>query len=136
MQLKLSRGRGSRGLGLAYAVLIAGGFAVVRIWPGGLALLPACPWRALTGFPCPFCQGSHAFVALAYARVAEAWQLNPLVTGGVLVLLAWGILDLLGVLTGRDLVVRLSPRGRRWGLRLLGAILLANWVYLIFAAGI
>jgi len=54
----------------------------------------------------------------------------------VLALLAWGILDLLGVLTGRNLVVRLSPRERRWSLRLLGAILLANWVYLIFAAGI
>ncbi len=136
MRLELSKERRKAGLGLAYAALVAVAFAALRVWPRNLALLPVCPWRAMTGFPCPFCQGSHAFAALAYGRFALAWRFNPLVSGVVLALLAWGVVNLCTLLTGRSLTVRLSSAEKKWILPLLGVILLANWVYLILSAGI
>ena len=37
-----------------------------------------CPFRALTGWLCPFCGGTHMVEALIRGDVAGAWAANPL----------------------------------------------------------
>ncbi len=47
-----------------------------------------CPWRLLTGYPCPGCGGIRAMGAISTGQFEEAWLLNPvafLVSGVVLV---------------------------------------------------
>jgi hypothetical protein len=93
--------------------------------------LPPCPLREMTGVPCPFCGSTRTFAALAHLDFSAALRFNPLVCVAVcgasaLWLLAWL----------RDGQPRLVPRhlpGRRilWQ-GLLGAALVANWVYLWF----
>ena len=38
-----------------------------------------CPFRAATGWLCPFCGGTHMAEALIRCDVAAAWAANPLV---------------------------------------------------------
>ena len=47
-----------------------------------------CPWRLLTGYPCPGCGGIRAMGAISSGQFEQAWLLNPvafLVCGVVLV---------------------------------------------------
>ena len=47
-----------------------------------------CPWRLLTGYPCPGCGGIRAMGAISTGQFEEAWLLNPvafLISGVVLV---------------------------------------------------
>lgn len=136
MQLQSRRTSRNPGLGLAYVLLVVAIFVAVRLWPGGLTLLPVCPWRALTGFPCPFCEGTHAFVALAEGQIGLAWRANPLVALSVLAIFLWGLVDLVGMLTGKRPQVLLSAKEKKWLFALLGALLLANWLYLILSSRI
>lgn len=41
--------------------------------------IPLCPFKALTGLPCPGCGMTHAFLALGRLDLAGAWAANPLV---------------------------------------------------------
>ena len=47
-----------------------------------------CPWRLLTGYPCPGCGGIRAMGEISTGQFEQAWLLNPvafLVCGVVLV---------------------------------------------------
>jgi hypothetical protein len=45
-----------------------------------------CPFRALTGWLCPFCGGTHLAASLLHGDIVGAWAANPLaVVVGVLV---------------------------------------------------
>ncbi len=47
-----------------------------------------CPWRLITGYPCPGCGGIRAMGAISTGQFEQAWLLNPvafLVSGVVLV---------------------------------------------------
>ena len=47
-----------------------------------------CPWRLLTGYPCPGCGGIRAMGAISTGQFEQAWLLNPvafLVSGVALV---------------------------------------------------
>jgi hypothetical protein len=65
----------------------AGGLVgAAAAWP----LLPvhpplACPLRALTGIPCPFCGLTRACVAAVHGHLATSLAFNP---GGLLVIIA------------------------------------------------
>jgi hypothetical protein len=67
-----------------------------------------CPFRALTGWLCPFCGGTHLAASLMHGDIVGAWAANPL---------ALVVAALLGVRTIGWLVelVR-APRNpsRRW----------------------
>lgn len=45
---------------------------------GALPSAPLCPFKALTGLPCPGCGMTHAFLALGRLDLAGAWAANPL----------------------------------------------------------
>lgn len=59
--------------------------AIAAAWP----VLPvhppfACPLRAATGIPCPFCGMTRAVVAAVHGHIATSLAFNP---GGIVVLL-------------------------------------------------
>lgn len=65
-------------------VASAGMLAIAAVWP----LLPvhpsaACPLRAATGIPCPFCGMTRAVVAAVHGHVGASLVFNP---GGIVVL--------------------------------------------------
>lgn len=86
-------------------------------WPLALAATPAwlqsglgpgCLFRALTGWPCPLCGGTHACAALVQGDWVGAWAANP----GALGLLA---LVSLWVLQGVGEAVAGHAQPARWG---------------------
>lgn len=85
---------------------------------------PGCPFRALTGLPCPLCGGTHACAALVQGDWAGAWAANP----GALGLLA---LASLWVLQGAGAAVTGHAPPARWGgawaLRVVLAGLCLSW---------
>jgi len=100
-------------------------------WLALAPLAPACPFRAITGIPCPTCGTTHAAVALLHGDVATALAANPLtmlagivfVLGGVLAPI-WAALRL----PAPDLSSPL-PMWVRLG---MVAALAANWAWVIW----
>lgn len=100
-----------------------------------VALLPGCPFHAMTGLPCPTCGGTRALMALARLQWHEALVLNPLVTSAAVL---WGPLMLAFALPARS--ARRSPAepalrlfGTSAGRLIFIAMIAANWAYLISA---
>jgi hypothetical protein len=91
--------------------------------------IPACPLRAATGVPCPFCGGTRACAALAGLDFLEALRFNPLVA---LAVCGAGGLWVLALLRREDRLPKLGDslgRSRVWK-GLLALALLLNWLYL------
>jgi len=112
-----------RRLGLGSLVLLL--LLTLRAW--GLPLvLPGCPWRALTGVPCPTCFLTRSVLATLHGDLGDALELHlfgpPLVAG-----FAW-----LGWHQGvRGRALRWGPGWRRAGWVLAGALLVYWLVRLI-----
>lgn len=66
----------------AFAGATIGGVHLVTGWG-----IP-CPFRAVTGWLCPFCGGTHLAAALLNGDVVGAWAANPLL---LVVALAVGV---------------------------------------------
>jgi Protein of unknown function (DUF2752) len=83
------------------------------VWPR-LPVHPplTCPFRALTGIPCPLCGMTRAVVAAAHGHLLESLRFNP--AGILVVLLAIALLA--GLRLDR---VRIPP----WALALFAAVL-------------
>ena len=60
------------------ALFLSGMAAVLlrRLPPWGFAMLPACPFRTLTGWRCPGCGSTHALAAMLSGRFADAFHYN------------------------------------------------------------
>jgi hypothetical protein len=99
-----------RNLGLL-AVLVAWMLYTRFFWTAKSvhATLPACPFRALTGHPCPFCGGTHSFAYVWQGDLSSAaavYPLGPLLFAGTVLAILLLVLSLIG---GRTLAVRLTP---------------------------
>jgi hypothetical protein len=59
--------------------LIAGvALATSMVVPASqLPVMPLCPFKLLTGFPCPGCGLTHAFCSISHGHLKVAWQANP-----------------------------------------------------------
>jgi hypothetical protein len=68
----------------------AGGIAAVALAnlsiPGRPSTL--CPFRAITGIPCPFCGGTTAAVRIGHLDLVGALRANPVVVLGAIVVMA------------------------------------------------
>ncbi len=122
--------REERQLALLWGVAAASALVLRPFWLAVAPLMPACPFRAITGIPCPTCGSTHAAVALMHGRLGAALAANPLATfagiaffaGGlaapVWAALRWPVLDVPAPLP-------------RWLRAAIVAALLASWAYLI-----
>lgn len=98
-------------------------------WPltAAHATLPACPFRTITGHPCPLCGGTHSFAFMwdgDVTRAALAYPLGPLLFVGTLV--AVPVLAF-AVIADRDLAVRLPDSMRRALLWAGLAVMAVSW---------
>jgi hypothetical protein len=85
--LRTTTRTGLRTSGQRVAVGAIAAFALANLHvPGRPATL--CPFRALTGLPCPFCGGTTAAVNLGRLDVLGALRANPVVVLGALVVAA------------------------------------------------
>ena len=108
--------------------LLAAMFAPLRRLP-----LPACSFLQLTGYPCPFCGGTRAFVDMAHGRFLEAFAGHPLAAllyAMLILVFAWHSAAMLfGVVLRRGRVFCLSKGGRRLGWGLAALALIGVWIY-------
>jgi hypothetical protein len=91
---------------------------------------PSCVFKRITTQPCPTCGSGRGSLALLRGDVPAALRFNPL----YFTLLGLGAL-LLGfrLVFARKVALRLGRWGRRLAWGAFGALVVANWVYLIVA---
>src|SRR5215469_8402199 len=84
---------------------VAARFTAMSLSLIALAWLPkphtVCPFLMLTGYPCPFCGGTHAGVDLGHGHPLTAFRASPLAVSGAAVLVALPVL-------------RRTPLAQRW----------------------
>ena len=116
-----------------WAPLTVLAFLAARFFPFELLNLGPCPWRMMTGVPCPTCGGTRAMMALARMEIPAALALNPLVAAAGIAAAVY-VVHALGVwlLGWRRWRPSVSSPGVLMTLR-VGAIsvLLLNWAYLV-----
>ena len=94
-----------------------------------LALLPPCPFKSVTGLPCPACGSGRASAALATLDLPSALASNPLFTFGAFVFLLGGLFAAAAAFTGRGVP---EPRTLPVPVRAAGvAVVAANWLWLL-----
>lgn len=92
----------------------------------------ACPFHAITGWPCVTCGGTRATLALMRGAVGEAFQWNPLVAAAGIAAIPYLLYAVIVVMCGLPRVhVHLGARDRTF-VRLSAAVAVtATWAFLI-----
>lgn len=89
-----------------------------------------CPFKELTGYPCPTCGTTRVVLSIYRLDLVSALRFNPGLMAFFGALSLWFLYGLMMQLTGRALTVELT---RREGRALRGGLLilfLLNWFYL------
>lgn len=66
------------GVVLVWLAIAAASVFLFVLEPGKTALLPVCPFRALTGFTCPGCGSTRGMHQLLHGNIGAAFEFNPL----------------------------------------------------------
>ncbi len=117
-------------MALLWGVVAVASLAMRPVWLAVAPLMPVCPFRALTGIPCPTCGTTHAAVALLRGRIGAALAANPLATVAGIAFVAGGVLAPVWA-AARWPVPEMPTPLPRWVRAAIVAVLLAGWVYLI-----
>ncbi len=113
-------------LGVVAWAAAMGAIAALSQWLG--QPIVTCPFKRMTGLPCPTCGASRGMLALLHGDVLAAWLCNPLVfTAGAVAVFALA----LRAATGRSVHLKLSRRARWLAWAVLAVAVAANWAYLI-----
>lgn len=99
------------------AVTASGWLGYTYLYPGlhfAHAIIPACPFLAITGHPCPFCGGTRSFSSIWRGDIGASLHHYPL--GPLLFVACIGVAvyALFAFASRRSLRVRLSHRVERW----------------------
>lgn len=124
------RRRAWRELRLLWGAVALGILALAPFGHTIRGFLFACPFRELTGFPCPTCGSTRAAMMLARFDFLGALFRFPLPT------LAWIVLIGGGLLAGLSALLKIEvpepPRTlKSWQIWTIVGVLLANWAYSI-----
>ncbi|MBR6167329.1 MAG: DUF2752 domain-containing protein [Paludibacteraceae bacterium] len=108
--------------------------ALVLVLSAAYFQLPiGCPFKAITGYPCPGCGGTRVLVALLHGQFIEALMINPLSVLVIIFLLvapAWLFVD---CWRGTKTLQRvLKGKWPMWSIILLALIITANWIWNIY----
>lgn len=123
-------GRDDAALAFLWAYAAGFGIAARPLLPAVARLLPACPFHALTGLPCPTCGVTRAVLALLRGDASGALQANPLGAVVAAAGLLGGLLAPVWILFHGPVPRELSSPPVVW--RVLAACaLLSNWAYLV-----
>jgi hypothetical protein len=105
---------------------------VARFIPGVAVFLPVCPFRALTGLPCPTCGVTRSLLALAAGHPGTAISYSPLAVATILLALGSGVWGLGRLLFPRwSLAPRRGPAREILWARAAAVAVLLNWAYLL-----
>ncbi len=123
------------GLPLGAVFLACGLVAGVAVGLLHLDQIPValCTFKAATGLPCLTCGTTRVLGHLFALDLKGALEMNPLAAFGALVLLAWGMADLVLWLRGRAVAIRVSGRAAQLLRGMAVTALALNWVYLVAA---
>ncbi len=122
--------REERQLAFLWGVVTASVVVLRPFWLAAAPLLPACPFRAITGIPCPTCGSTHAAVALMHGRLGAALAANPLAVLAGVAFLAGGLAAPLWAALGWPVLDVPAPLPR-WLRAALVVVIVANWAWLI-----
>jgi hypothetical protein len=111
---------------MIWAPLIAGAFAAARFVPFQRFPIP-CPFRSLTGIPCPTCGGTRAMIAFAHLDFPTALAMNPLVAVFAVLALVYLVHSVRVLITRRPWRPEIPKMFRPAAI----AAVLVNWGYLI-----
>jgi Protein of unknown function (DUF2752) len=119
-------------LAVSLVAVVAGGtwLALGLPWP-------ACPFRAVTGYPCLTCGATRCAIAFSHGHLSMAWSWNPL---AFLALCGVALFDLYAtvVLLARGPRLRVIDwtRAEKNAVRIMAVALIAvNWAYLLAHRG-
>ncbi|MEY2546152.1 MAG: hypothetical protein QOG48_1269 [Verrucomicrobiota bacterium] len=109
-----------------------GGFAAAAAWFLLKLPWPICLFHAVTGHPCLTCGATRSAIALFHGQFLAAWKWNPLAFATYCTMSIFDVYALSVVVSrGRRLRFVLAP-GEKFFLRIsVGALLLANWTYVL-----
>jgi hypothetical protein len=99
-------------------------------WLALASFLPACPFRAITGIPCPTCGTGHAALALLHGHFLAALTCNPLTSIAGVGFIAGGLIAPIWVLLHGRLPAVPAPLPRAARMAIVLA-LLANWAWVV-----
>ena len=99
-------------------------------WVALAPFVPGCPFRGITGIPCPTCGTTHAALALLNGRLGDAFSANPLAALAGVGLAAGGLIAPVWAAFNGPVPEIPTPLPR-WARAAIVAVLLAGWAYLI-----
>ena len=135
MQVQVRRRlRGELNLPLIYLLITV----VLSVTALGLLYLNAvpvmlCPFKEITGLPCPTCGATRMVHSLLDFHILEAFYYNPGLMLGGIVFGVWCMYGLYSQLSGRAIRIRLSRVEGHFIRAAVILIVLLNWIYLVIA---
>ncbi len=120
-------------LGIIFGTITILALVSARVLPVQ-EILPPCPFRAVTGIPCPSCGTTRSLVHLAHGDIAGSLILNPLFSLAMIIALLLFFARSARLPFNRSRITLTHTRREGTMLRAgMAGIFLANWIYLIFS---
>ncbi|HVN32790.1 MAG TPA: DUF2752 domain-containing protein [Thermoanaerobaculaceae bacterium] len=111
--------------------VVAGCSLLLRpLWLELAPFVPACPFRVITGIPCPTCGTTHAALALLNGHLGDAFLANPLAALAGIAFVAGGLIAPFWAAFNWPVPEIPSPLPG-WSRVAIVAVLLVGWAYLL-----